>query len=556
MLNNYTSMKNIYLSICFSILSFLNAQSQEKLSIQPKIDAIFNKDSNPNGPGCAVAVIKNGKVIFKNGYGLANLEYSIPITTASVFDVASVAKQFTGFAISNLVQQGKISLSDDIRKYLNEVPDFGRKITISDLIHHTSGLRDWPETLQAAGWRYEELCSFEDIMNMVKHQKELDFDPGTAYSYSNTGYNLLAAILEKVTSQSFTAWTDKHIFKRMGMSKSFFLSDDSKLIRNEAYSYSTDASSKFTKLQNVLTAYGSSSLYTNINDLTKWVINLQAGILMNDPVYTRMLETGSLNSGTKINYGFGLEVGEDQGRRTVSHTGAWSGYRSVVRLYPKEGLAIIILCNGNDDHMIVDRLTELSKLLLPGSNTKPLLVTEKQTPDLKLGLDLLTKYSGKYKWGPGNITFSIDHGQLQFQYTGEDKYPLQALTDSTFMLAVAGLPVTFSKPVNDQAETFTFKSIKGKRTIAFIPTKAQLYDYCGIYYSKELFTQYTVDIQKDKLVIQHFRRGDFELSPDSDNSFTSDIGTIRFLKSNENRTDSFSLSGSKVKNVTFNKISL
>jgi CubicO group peptidase (beta-lactamase class C family) len=547
-------MKNIYFSLCFSVLSIINAHSQDKLRSQAsQIDAIFNKYSNPSGPGCAVAIVKNGKVIFKKGYGKANLEYAIPITMESIFDVASVAKQFTGFAISNLIQQGKISPSDDIRKYLPDVPDFGHKITISDLVHHTSGLRDWPETLQAAGWRYEELCSFEDIMNMVKHQKELDFDPGAAYSYSNTGYNLLAAIVEKVTGQSFATWTDEHIFKKMAMTKSFFLNDYNKLIMNEAYPYSEGGRSVFTKLQNVLTAYGSSSLYTNLNDLSKWVINLQNGILKKDPVYTRMLETGLLNDGTKTNYGFGLEIGEDDGRKTVSHTGAWSGYRSIVKLYPKEKLAIIILSNGNNDHMNVEGINELSRFLLPSHNTKGLSPIVKKTPELLLSLDLLNKYIGKYKWGPGEITFSIDRGQLQLQYTGEDRYPLQALNDSTFMLVVAGLPVTFSKQVTGEQQTFTFRSKIGRQIIPFIPNKDQLNDYCGIYYSSELFTQYTVDIQNGKLFIHHFRRGDFELSPDTDDTFNSDIGTIRFVKSNKNKTDGFTLSGSKVKNVSFNK---
>ncbi|MEB0280891.1 MULTISPECIES: serine hydrolase domain-containing protein [unclassified Mucilaginibacter] len=548
-------MKNIYLSFCFSVLSIINAYSQYKghNNQVSQIDAIFNKYSKPNGPGCAVAVVKNGKVIFNKGYGKANLEYEIPITKESIFDVASVAKQFTGFAISTLVQQRKISLSDDIRKYLPEVPDFGHKITISDLLHHTSGLRDWPETLQAAGWRYEELCSFEDIMNMVKHQKELDFDPGTAYSYSNTGYNLLAAIVEKVTGQSFTTWTDEHIFKKMAMTKSFFLSDDNKLIMNEAYPYSEGGQSVFSKLQNVLTAYGSSSLYTNLNDLSKWVINLQNGLSMNDPVYTRMLETGLLNDGSKTNYGFGLEIGEDQGRKTVSHTGAWSGYRSVVRLYPKERLAIIILSNGNNDHMNVEGITELSRVFLPDHNKKPLFVIEKRTPELEVSLDLLNKYIGKYKWGQGEITFSLDQGQLQFQYTGENRFPLQALNDSTFMLTAAGLPVIFSKPITGQQESFIFKSKTGKQIIPFTPNNYELNDYCGTYYSTELFTQYTVDIQNGKLFIHHFRRGDFELSPDIDDTFNSDIGTIRFVKSTKNRTDGFTLSGSKVKNLSFNK---
>lgn len=167
------------------------------------MDSVFAKYNNKTGPGCTVAVIRDGKVIFKKAYGLANLEYNMPLTSASVFDVASLSKQFTGYAIATLIQQGKLSEDDDIRKYLPKVPDFGDVITIRRLLHHTSGLRDWPNTLVAAGWKWSEEASFEDIMRMVHNQASLNFKPGADYSYSNTGYNLLAALVENITGISF-----------------------------------------------------------------------------------------------------------------------------------------------------------------------------------------------------------------------------------------------------------------------------------------------------------------------------------------------------------------
>lgn len=143
-----------------------------------EMNGIFKDYDRKNGPGCAVAVVKDGKVVFENGYGMANLEYDVPVTPATIFDIASVSKQFAGFAISQLVEDKKISLDDDVRKYLPDVPDFGKKITIRHLVHHTSGLRDWPQTLNVAGWRWDEVFSFSDIMNMVSAQKDLDFEPG------------------------------------------------------------------------------------------------------------------------------------------------------------------------------------------------------------------------------------------------------------------------------------------------------------------------------------------------------------------------------------------
>ena len=214
---------------------------------------------------------------------MANLEYDIPITPATVFDIASVSKQFTGMAISSLIQQGKISLDDDIRKYLPDVPEFGKTITIRHLVHHTSGLRDWPEALSMAGWRWDEVYSFDDIMRLVKNQKELDFEPGEKYSYSNTGYNLLAAIVEKVSGKSFREWTEENIFKPLKMNSSQFQDDYTRIIKNLAYSYNP-GNNGFSKIPGALTAYGSSSLFTTVQDLSKWVIYFDKQIALKNPV--------------------------------------------------------------------------------------------------------------------------------------------------------------------------------------------------------------------------------------------------------------------------------
>lgn len=256
------------LLLLFMLSSTLLPARERPDSLSMKMDGIFKKYNNTTGPGCAVAVIADGNIIFKKGYGMANLEYDIPITPSTIFDIASVSKQFTGLAVSTLIQEGKIAPDDDIRKYLPEVPQFGKIITIRHLLHHISGVRDWPETLHAAGWRWDEVFSFNDIMRMMKYQKELDFEPGSQYSYSNTGYNLLAAIVEKVTGKSFRAWTDENIFNPLAMNSSHFQDDYTRIIKNLAYSYSQDGA-EVKKVPGELTAYGSSSLFTSLEDLCK-----------------------------------------------------------------------------------------------------------------------------------------------------------------------------------------------------------------------------------------------------------------------------------------------
>ena len=211
----------------------LNAQTKPD-STELKMDEIFTAYNHSKGPGCAVAIIKNGQVLFKKGYGIANLEYDIPVSTATIFDVASVSKQFTGLAISILVQDGKLNLDEDIKRYLPDIPNYGQKVTVRQLLHHTSGIRDCFDALVVAGWRWNDVFSFQDVMKMVKYQKELNFKPGTQFSYCNTEYNLLQAIVEKVSGKTYPEWTDERIFKPLGMDQSRFMQDFSAIIKNLA----------------------------------------------------------------------------------------------------------------------------------------------------------------------------------------------------------------------------------------------------------------------------------------------------------------------------------
>ena len=330
--------------IYFSLFS-TNLVAQNTFSFQ--LDSLFKLDNLAGSPGCAAAVIKDGSVVFKKGYGMANLEYDIPITPSTIFDIASVSKQFTGLAISMLSQQGKIALNDDARKYLPDLPNFGKVITIRHLLHHTSGLRDWPETLAYAGWRENDPILFEDIMRMLRNQKELDFLPGERYTYSNTGYNVLAAIVEKVSGKPFAQWTQENIFVPLQMNSSYFLDDPNKIVRNLAYSYSFDGK-EFKKAVSPLTAYGSSSLFTSLDDLCKWSIHFNQQLSAGNPIYTNMLTEGSLNNGAKVVYGYGLETGKDRSLKISSHTGSWAAYRTSITTYLQENLSIILLSNSGD----------------------------------------------------------------------------------------------------------------------------------------------------------------------------------------------------------------
>jgi CubicO group peptidase (beta-lactamase class C family) len=405
---NLPKMKSLTsVIIIFLLIHSLFAQITND-SLPTKVDNIFQKYNTKLSPGIAVAIIQNGQVVYKNSYGMANLEYDTPITSSTVFDVASLSKQFTGFAIATLVQEGKINLDDDIRKYLPQVPKFKQTITINHLLHHTSGIRDWVAPLTIAGWRYTELATFDDVMRMVHNQKELDFEPGTQYLYSNTGYNLLAAIVEKVSGKSFREWTDERIFKPLKMNSTHFMDDSNRIIKNLAYSYYFE-NNEFFKYPNVLSAYGASSLHTSLDDLIIWAFFFQKAISENEPKVLRMLEKGILKNGEAVNYGFGLElVGNENTLNEIYHTGAWSGFRTVIKYFPREQISIIVLSNANDDSAIGSANSIAD--LLPIKTQK--VASNTDSPNIKVDRLLLKKYVGIYEWGPGEINITLENDQL------------------------------------------------------------------------------------------------------------------------------------------------
>lgn len=242
-------------------------------AFEAKVNQIFRQWDRSSALGAAVVVVKDGRVVLQRGYGRANLEHGIPVTPQTVFDAASVAKQFTGLAIAILIEQGKLSLDDDVRKHLPEVPDFGKPITVRHLLHHTSGLRDWFEALVLSGMAPSDLITLDTILEMVRRQRDLDFAPGKEHSYSNTGYNLLAAMVARVTGQSFRAWTDENLFRPLRMRNTHFCDDPTELIPNRAAYYISGKEPELRQFTSQLAAPGSSSLMTTAEDMGRWLMN-------------------------------------------------------------------------------------------------------------------------------------------------------------------------------------------------------------------------------------------------------------------------------------------
>jgi len=315
------------------------------LNKEKTIDALFEQEIKKDSPGAAVAVIKDGSIIYKNGYGIACMDYDIPITPATIFHVASVSKQFTAFAIVLLADQGKLSLDDDIHKYLPEISDFGKTITIRHLIHHTSGLRDQWELLMMAGWRIDDVITNEHILKIARRQKELNFDPGEEYLYCNTGYTLMGEIVARVSGQSFREFTAKNIFEPLEMNNTHFHDDHEMIVKNMAYSYDPDGNDGFKKSILSFANVGATSLFTTVEDLAKWLDNFDKKAVGGETVINQMLQKGKLNNGIEIDYAFAIVIGKYRGLNTLGHGGMDAGYRSQIVLFPDQKFGVAVLSN-------------------------------------------------------------------------------------------------------------------------------------------------------------------------------------------------------------------
>ena len=382
-------------------------------TLEAKVNQLFAEWNRSDSPGAAIAVTRDGEIIYKQGYGTANLEYDIPITTTTIFDIASVSKQFAGFAIATLSYEGKLSLDDDIRMYLPDVPDFGNTITIRHLLHHTSGLRDWVQSFVIAGVGMDDVISFKHILKMVRHQKALNFEPGAAFLYSNTGYNLLAEIVETVTGDSFREWTDAHIFKPLDMTDSHFHDDYEMILKNRAYSYQAAENDRFKHAVNNTTALGSSSLYSTVEDLAKWILNFDNRRIGEQTILEQMHERGVLNNGEQIGYAFGLNIGEYRSLKTVSHSGSWRGFRSHLMRFPDQKFGVVILCNLDTFNplSLAEKVADiyLADVLAPIETPEPDKAAEpvEETESETLLPEQLTEFEGDYYTKELDTTYTI-----------------------------------------------------------------------------------------------------------------------------------------------------
>jgi len=321
------------------------------------IDSIFQPWNDPAGPGAAVAVTRNGRLIYSQGYGSAQLEYQIPITPTTIFHIASISKHFTTFAVGLLAREGKLSWEDEVDHHIPELPDLGHTFTLRQLANHTSGIRDQWQLMVMAGWRMDDVITHDQIMRMMMRQRELNFTPGTRHLYSNMGFSLLAEVVERVSGQPLGDFLEERVFLPLGMHRTHVHSDHTRIVPGRAYSYAPLEGSwsatnerriRWRKAPLNYANRGATSLFTTVEDLARWITaEFEGPTIGDDELWTELRERAILTSGDTVPYGLGLAVDEYRGLRTVGHGGSDAGFRTHLLHFPDYQLGIIVFSNSS-----------------------------------------------------------------------------------------------------------------------------------------------------------------------------------------------------------------
>ena len=484
-------------------------------SLARQVDAMFAQYNRQPSPGLAIAVVRDGRVVLRRGYGLADMERGVPITPSTVFDLASLSKQFTGLVVAELVEEGKVRLGDDIRRYIPELR-LGRPVTVEQLLHHTSGVRDWPATFAVAGREMSDTISYGQILRLAYAQRSLNFEPGAEYVYSNTGYNLLAEMVRRVTGRSFRAVTDERIFRPLGMRDTRVRDDLATPIPNRALGYARAADGSWRATPNNLTALGSSSTFSTVDDMARWMINFDRGAV-GGTALSLMRTKGRLNDGTPVPYAFGLEHGVYRGLPMVTHSGSWASFSTYLVHLPLQRLGIVVLANGDRTIDAQQAVIKIANIYLE-NDFPPAPRSPAATPAAAAAVTvppaMLDQYAGLYHLGPGWYTRIRRQGMsLTSQATGEVVAPMTPRSEREFWVELYRSAMVFQRDARGRVTHLDYRGLHApKLPETSPPSPARLAEYAGEYESRELGATWRVSVRNGALEMWHPRQGTLPLT--------------------------------------------
>jgi CubicO group peptidase (beta-lactamase class C family) len=529
-----------------------------------RVGAIFAEWDEPGSPGCALGVIQQGEFIYRRGYGMASLELDVPISSSTVFYIGSTSKQFVSASILLAEEAGYLSVDDDIRKYVPEIPDYGKTVTIRHLLHHTSGLRDYLTLWDLAGEEIADIHEADEALEMIARQKALNFEPGSEYLYSNSGYFMLSVVLERATGKTLREFAHEHIFEPLGMANTHFHDDHTHVVQGRAIGHTRDRDGSISLAMSNFAQVGSGGLYTSVDDLLLWDRNYYDNKLGDGDLIDRMLVRGVLNNGDTLSYAAALQIGTYKGLRTVAHGGALGGYRAELLRFPDQRFSVICLCNLApmdpsglarrvadiflaDEFEVEPEAPEAQEAAGPATEVEFVSLSETQ----------LQRLSGAYRdRSDGDIVeLSVEGDKLKVEAPGA-VFHMSPLSDSHFLVtdAPVKIEVRFERQ-GPGGRSLMHVDVEGQSPSIFEPIElfepdaAQLAEYAGEYYSEELDTEWELVVKDDALYLAD--GPDDPLLPTVKDQFTISSVTITCLRDEAGRVTGMTVDAGRVRGIQF-----
>jgi CubicO group peptidase (beta-lactamase class C family) len=560
-------MKSFYLLLfCFISIIAIPAQEPENSPLVQNIDSFIHRSITDHTPGGAVAIVSGEKVIYQKTFGMMSMEYQLPNTNHTLFNLASVSKHFTAYCILLLEKEGKINLDEDIRHYLPNLPDYGEVVTVRELVHHTSGIPSSDNLKLFAGVPFESPWDADDEMEIISRYKQLNYKPNDERNYSNSGYFLLARIIEKVSGQSFSDYITQNVFRPLGMSETFVYDRPGKVFPGKASGYKKADSDYIRMNTDGESVYGSTNLYTSLNDITRWMqylLNLKG----TDAGLVKMLfyPSSTNNAGDSIYYSYGLNLRRYKGIKTADHGGYAMGFRSQIMYFPEDNLAIVTMCNNES----IDNWNLLTKVADIYFHDRLIPEKSKERKEIRLPGDILKNYAGTYRMSDGRrFNFELNNDTLLVSIPGEPKYMMHAESETQFYVKEFNAQCSFEIGSTGKCDEIQWQENnwrpKGKRLDSQLNLSAlALKKYTGDYFNAPLDVTYSVKFNGDKLTMEipktfHTYFGmDRDIFLDyieKDRFYTEELGIVEFTRDSNRVINGFNIVDfGRVRNVKFRK---
>jgi CubicO group peptidase (beta-lactamase class C family) len=517
---------------------------------EQKVDRLFATYDKAESPGCALGVIRDGNFVYRKAYGTASLELGVPLSPQSVFYMGSVSKQFTAASVVLAAEQGYLSLDDDIRKYIPELPDYGHIITLRQMLHHTSGFRDFLTLLYLSGRDGSGYHSENEILDLVARQQGLNNTPGDDFVYSNTNYFLPAEVVKRATKKPLAQFAAENIFQPLGMVHTRFADDHIAVIPNRVPAYDSGTDGKFlVDWSTNFDIVGSGGLMSNVDDLLLWDRNFYNNKLGRGTLLKEMETPGALNDNKQISYALGLELGMYRGLRIVEHNGALFGYRTEILRFPEQRFTVVCLCNlssvsvGNVSRTVAD--VYLAEKMQAEANSLGSPVKQ-SFPDP-------TPFAGQYLDPRTHSVYSFTTSSGSLAAWGSN---LRRVGPNQFKDLGTGT-ITFSTSESDSRVSLEMDGMTvfaGDRIRQLNLSQTALAAFAGVYNSHELDATYQLSMNNGSLMIRSGWSKPVTMVPIAEDEFSAgDLGILVFHRTSRRSVSGFKVFAGNARNISFER---